>query len=509
MKHLNQNFEALIKYLHREDAYSFPINSPIVRLETHISEVFLAGDYAYKIKKPVDFGFLNFSTLKQREFYCHKEFNYNKVFSSELYLGVVPVVKIEEGKWIIDPVNSQNHEKKEIVEWAVKMRKLDPQSLFSYLLEQGRLQEKDIEGLGWKLSELHEKASKSPLKFNDSKTLSHIINEDTLQTKDFPESVLSKDDHQNLDHLFKVFLKDNQSLFEQRIKDGMIRECHGDLHLGNVAKFKGEIILFDCIEFNEKFRNIDVIYDVAFLAMDLYSKKEVELASVLISSYFNHRFDLGGAQLLNFYMALRAFIRGKVLYFQDKRQEAKEYFDCALDRLQKKGKLFLVSGLSGSGKTTVGKVISGKMGALHLRSDVLRKQIGGIQANEKGSKELYTKEMSKKTYTLLIEEGLRLCQFGLNVVIDAKFDKLEHLQNLFNQAREKRIPLKSLRCDAPKGILMERINNRRNDFSDATSDLIEDQLKRDEWTRFEYCKDFLVLDTSKDWEKELSRWLIV
>lgn len=505
MKHLNENFEALIEYLHQVEAYPFTLDSPIIRLETHISEVFLAGDFAYKIKKPVDFGFLDFSTLKKREFYCHKEWEYNHSFSPELYLGVVPIIKIKGGDWIIDPKNAEDGE---IIEWAVKMRRLDPESLFSNLLIQEKLEKKDIADLGWHLAEVHKKAIKSPIGFNDAHTLLEIVEEDTFQTKDFPETVLSQENHKKLDSLFKEFLEDNKELLNVRVNKGMIRECHGDLHLGNVAKLKNKVILFDCIEFNENFRHIDVIYDVAFLAMDLFSKKRKDLASEFLSSYFDCRFDLLGAQLLNFYMALRAFIRGKVLHFQDKSEEAKVYFDWALECLETKGEIFLVSGLSGSGKSTVGKLLAKKVGALHLRSDVMRKQMAGLLPNEQAPKSIYSSKMTLETYSSLIEGGVNLAKMGLKVVLDAKFDRLDYLKKLFESCQRNQLPLKGIRCEAPKKVLYERIEKRKNDYSDATTDLIEDQIKADEWQQFDRCDDFFILDTSKEWETVLTHWLI-
>jgi aminoglycoside phosphotransferase family enzyme len=331
----------LVRELLRPNIYPEPTNN-VELVQTHISFIFICDDYVYKVKKPVNFGFLDFTTLEKREHYCNQEIKLNKRLSPDTYLKVVGIT--DEGETLaIDG-------KGPVVEYAVKMSRIPLEKLMLTLLENGKLTEEMVGAVAKKLADFHEGADNSSEidRFGTIEINRQNTDENFEQTEKYIGTSISREQFSEIKRYTDSFYEKNRGLFEKRIDDKMIRDCHGDLHMEHIC-LTDPIIIFDCIEFNERFRYSDVIADVAFLAMDLDYQGQDELSHVLIEEYVNHSGDSEAHRLLDFYKTYRAYVRGKVISFrlddpdishEDKEEAlrtARRYFELA-DRYAKRDK---------------------------------------------------------------------------------------------------------------------------------------------------------------------------
>ncbi len=325
----------LVSALMTPEAYDEDVQK-IELVQTHISFVFLAGDYVYKVKKPVNFGFLDFTTLEKRKFFCDRELVLNRRLAGDMYLEVVPI-------------NRSNTQIKikgegETIEYAVKMRRIKDDTMMSLLLERNQVNQEVINKLAKIIAEFHSKADTgaSINKFGSLEIVKFNWDENFDQTRDFVGRTITPNQFELIHQNIKKFLKENQSLFKKRIEQDRIRDCHGDLYSGNIF-LADRIYIFDCIEFNERFRYSDVTADVAFLVMDLDFKEHRDLSKYFIERYIEYSQDRDLMTLLPFYKCYRAYVRGKVIGFklddpnvgaQEKdqaKQEARAYFELALE----------------------------------------------------------------------------------------------------------------------------------------------------------------------------------
>jgi aminoglycoside phosphotransferase family enzyme len=277
----------------------------ITFVQTHISNVFIGDEYVYKIKKPVDFGFLNFSTLELRKQYCEKEVELNSRFSEGVYLGVIPVT--------FDGTNHTLGGSGEIVEYAVKMKRLDDSVLMKSRFAEGSITPDDIDRIAKAISGFHKNAPRTNEidDFGKSKVMKFTTDENFSQTEGFIGDSITKEQFDTIRGWTNEFYQKNEELFVRRIKDGKIRDCHGDLHMEHVC-LTDPIIIIDCIEFNERFRFIDIASDISFLLMDLEYNGGFELAEQLSSAYMKYSGEEGIKDLIRFYKTYRAYVRGKV-----------------------------------------------------------------------------------------------------------------------------------------------------------------------------------------------------
>jgi aminoglycoside phosphotransferase family enzyme len=300
---------ALVKALSNPKAY--PHNPKAVELvQTQISFVFLAGDYVYKVKKPVDFGFLDFTTLKKRRFYCDQEVVLNRrLCPNNIYLGVIPITK--KGKSFL--VEGSGKE----VEYAVKMRPLPYQRMMDRMLQRDRVTPQMVEMVAKRLTEFHRKAeiSEELANIGGLDTVAKNAEENFVQVSSYVNQTITKEQYERIKDYTYSFLKKNAALFTKRVKEGRIRDCHGDLHAAHICFIDG-LCIFDCIEFNDRFRYIDVASEVAFLAMDLDFHRRSELSKHFADAYVKASGDKELLQLLDFYKCYRAYVRGKVESFQ-------------------------------------------------------------------------------------------------------------------------------------------------------------------------------------------------
>jgi uncharacterized protein len=495
----------VIQAMLSSDFYPHPVQEPIELIQTHISYVLLTGDYVYKLKKPVNFGFLNFSTLELREHFCHEELRLNQRGAAPLYREVLAITK-----------NGDRYElngSSEVVEYAIKMVQFPQENLFITLFENGKITTKEMESLGKVVAELHQQTTTNDYirSFGEIPKIRQSIDENYEQTSKYVGTVQTSEQLAATRSYTDNFFAGRQEIFKKRVDQDKIRECHGDLHLRNICFYQDQILLFDCIEFNEPFRFVDVMYDIGFAVMDLEARGRKDLANAFLNTYIEQTGDWEGLQVLPLYLSRQAYVRAKVTSFllddpnipeNDKEQAAKtasHYYKLAWEYTQpKQGKLTLMSGLSGSGKSTTGRKIAQETSAIHLRSDAVRKHLGGVKLTEKGEQSLYSPEMTKKTYSRLLELGIMLIKQGFNVILDAKYDRVSLRSEVLNTAQKQQIPVEIVYCTTSEEILRDRLQKRTGDIADAGADLLQSQI--DQWEDFtDSEKQYLqVIDTSKN-----------
>jgi len=300
----------MIDDLMKSSAYPEDLGN-ITLTQTHISNVFIGDKFVYKIKKPVNFGFLDFSTLEKRKYYCDKEVDLNSRFSNDVYLGVYPVT-FDGEKYSIKGDG-------DIVDYAVKMRRLSDDDLLKTRFKNDNITSEDIKKIGMAIADFHKisKKSKEINEFGRLETIKFNTDENFQQTEKFIGNSISKEQFTDLKNWTERFYQKHQNLFEQRIKDGKIRDCHGDLHMEHVC-LTDPIIIFDCIEFNDRFRYSDIFSEIAFLQMDLEFNGGQELSEQLLKSYLSRAGETDDElthQLIKFYKVYRAYVRGKVTSF--------------------------------------------------------------------------------------------------------------------------------------------------------------------------------------------------
>ncbi len=278
-------------------------------MQTQMSFVFLAGDYVYKVKKPVNLGYLDYTTLEKRRFYCQREVELNRRLCPDTYLGVVPIVRKEDSILLGGDG--------ETIEYAVKMRQLPQEKMMSVLLPRNQVSVEMVTSLAQKLAEFHQRAETNAAisAFGDLDTITRNTEENFTQTEKYMGNTIPTKNYQHIRDYTNSFVKQNTPLFRKRIADGRIRDCHGDLHAAHIC-FTDDICIYDCIEFNDRFRYCDIASEIAFLAMDLDHYGRADLSRSFASAYVAQSRDNELLKLLNFYKCYRAYVRGKVESFK-------------------------------------------------------------------------------------------------------------------------------------------------------------------------------------------------
>ncbi len=515
---MTSSLPPLIQAMQQPEFYPHPVLAPIKLLQTHISYVLLTGDYAYKVKKPADFGFLNFSTLDRREYFCQEELRLNQRLCPELYLQVLPLGQKTDGSFTWDLSAS------EICDYAIQMRQFDQAQLFSRLFEANQLTPELMIKLGRQLAEFHRQAATDAeiTDYASPAGVKQVVENSYGLGQGFIGRSQTEAQFQGTKAFTDQFFIDHQDWLIERQGLGKIRECHGDIHLNNICLFNDEIQIFDCIEFNKEFRNIDVIYDAAFLVMDLEFRGRADLANIFLNAYIEWSGDYAGAILLPLYLSMRAYIRGNVnslalndpaIPESDKtaiQATAAAYYHQAWAYTQPKtGQIFVMVGVSGSGKSTVGKQIAAQTQGIQIRSDAVRKHLAGLELTQRGDqsgafgKGIYTPEMTAKTYHRLLELGLLLASQGLTVILDAKYDQRDLRAAVLTQAKAAQIPVKFIHCQARPETLRTRLTQRQGDIADATAKILETQLAQFEPFIAAELPEVLPIDTEADLASQL------
>jgi aminoglycoside phosphotransferase family enzyme/predicted kinase len=469
---------------------SYPRGADRVELiETHISRVFLAGDYAYKVKKPVALGFLDFSTLELRRHYCEEELRLNRRTAPGLYLGVVPIT---EG-----PGGVRVGGEGEPVEYALEMRRFPQEALADSLALRGGLGAPQIDAIAAAVAAFHAGIAKVPAGGEhgspDSVAAPALANFEQLAPL-----VADAGERKALGEL-RVWTEREgarlREVFGERKRGGFVRECHGDLHLGNIAFLEGKPVLFDCIEFDPALRWIDVMNEAAFLVMDLLEHRLDAAAWRFLNAYLEATGDYSGVRVLRYYLVYRAMVRAKIARIRESQPGSAEargrahrefgvYLALAAElAASARPALVAMHGLSGSGKTTVAQRILEALGAVRVRSDIERKRLHGLPAGARTRSEvqdgIYAAESTRLTYDRLKNVANDVVQSGYCVIVDAAFLKRAERDAFRALARNARVPFLIASCEAPAGTLRERVAAREKaakDASEAGIAVLERQL---------------------------------
>lgn len=495
----------LIQAMLGPDCYPHPITTPVTLIQTHSSYVFLTGDYAYKVKKPVDFGFLDYSSLAKRKQFIEEELRLNRRTAPELYLDAVAITQMGD-RYRLEGSGKA-------VEYAVKMRQFEPGALFSDLIQTDQLTPDLMVQLAEQVAQFHRSAASNDgiTRFGQVSQIRQAFDENYAQSQPYIGRGQTQKQLSDTQAYSDRIFADWGDRFQARMDQGKVRECHGDLHLGNICLWNGEVRLFDCIEFNESFRFVDVLEDIAFTVMDCDAQGRADLGTVFLNSYLEQTGDWQGVALLPLYLSRQAYVRAKVTSFRSDdsqlseemrkqlQAQASHYYQLAWQYTQlQQGQLILMSGLSGSGKSSVANQFSQMSRAIHIRSDAVRKHLSGIPLEQRGDSSLYSPEMSQQTYARLEALGLELAGLGHRVILDATYDRYALRESLLASAQAANIPVHILVCEAPMDVLRDRINQRKGDVSDATIEILERQIANAEPIAPTEPANVLKLNTTED-----------
>lgn len=479
-------------------------------LETHISWVILTGTYAYKIKKPVNLGFLDFSTLEARRHFCEEELRLNRRYAPSLYEAVTAITATAAR-----PVVGGNGPP---IEYAVRMRQFAADTLAALALADGRLDVAHIDALAAQVAAFHATAAVaaqgSP--FGAAETIMASARENFVQLAPLlPQHA----DQALLDQLrtwSECEYDKRQTQFAARQADGRVRECHGDLHLGNIVLLDGRLTPFDCIEFNPALRWIDVINEIAFLTMDLLDRGRADLAFRFLNAYLEETGDYAGLGLLRFYLVYRALVRAKVHGLRAAQPGADEsertrllsacrhYLQLAQRCMQDQHPaIVLMHGLSGSGKSLIAQALAENCSAIRLRSDVERKRLSGLRRNERSDSDtgsgIYTENATVTTYNHLLDLARLIARAGYAAIVDATFLKRWQRDLFRREALALGCPFLIIDAIAPERVLRMRIAGRLargSDVSEASQEVLTQQIAQNEaFTAQELC-DVVAVDTA-------------
>ncbi len=524
----------LIAGLSQPAAYPSRVNSVDVR-QTHISAVFLAGTHVFKVKKPVRLPFLDFSTLELRKFYCDEEVRLNRRLAPDVYLGVVPIHATPAGLRIGGDADGP------VVEWAVKMTRLPDNATFATRMERDVLTNGDVETLARRVAAFH-RGARLTGGSHDLRTakisacgefdrVAAAVRDNVAFAQTQVGRTISAAVCERLRDATEQSLSRLKPLIDRRVAEGMIRDLHGDLHLDHVYLFEdrspsADVVIIDCIEFNEAFRFIDVVADIAFCAMDFLFHGRGDFAMTFSNAYFTATGDVDGLELLPFYTAYRAAVRGKVdgmLATEPEVPRAQRdaaavrstaYWLLALGELEpaaQRPALVLVSGLPGTGKSTVARELAASQGFQWIRSDAVRKELAGAAEVELADAPneylsgIYSSEWTDRTYAECLRRACAALRLGGRVVVDATFVEEHRRQQFLSAAIQLGVPAVWLVCAAAPSVVRDRLAKRRNDASDADWSIHQKAASAWQATGPLSTRSLVALDASRDSQSMLTQ----
>ncbi|MDH3588825.1 MAG: AAA family ATPase [Gammaproteobacteria bacterium] len=476
-----QNLPPLIQALCRPEVWPHPVQGVRV-IETHISWILLTGDYAYKIKRPLDLEFLDFSTLEKRRAACEAELRLNARVAPDLYQSVV-AISGSESRPVVSELDG--HEQP-VLEYAVRMREFQQDLQLDRQLQSGDLTLSDMDELASVVAVIHEQAPRSTP--DDAWGTVEAIAKPALDNFSMLEPLI--DDAGDRSTLLRLAEWTTTQIallrprFEERRKTGFVRECHGDLHLSNLARFEGNIVAFDCIEFDPALRWRDVMSESGFLVMDLAARQRIDMAWRFLNRYLELTGDYHGVALLRFYIVYASMVRAKIAAIRAEQDipgtpvytEAARHYRMHLALAERATRprtpvIIATSGLSGAGKTWLTSRLACVFPAIRMRSDIERKRLYGSGQQTDGTEiegGLYNPDTTRATYEYLRDRARDLLAANFDVIVDATFLKCEQRKLFLDLARESAASLVILRCVADDSVLRERILQREWDGADAS-----------------------------------------
>lgn len=481
------NRRALTDFLLKTSSYPHHPER-VAHVQTHASDVFIASPYVYKVKKPVDFGFLDFTTLEKRKYFLDKELVLNRRLTSGIYLQVLEI-SLKDGEYVFGPGEKT-------IEYALLMKELPEKYFLKNLLKEGKASKKDFDGIAQKLAEFYKNERPDPeiSAYGEPASIKYSVDESTSQSRKFIGKTISESSFNAVKEYNWGFFKTRSQLFHERAEGGFIKNCHGDLHLEHINISPGGINIYDCIEFNERFRFIDIASDTGFLAMDLDLNGYYDYSRYFISRISELMEDRGLYRVLDFYKCYRAYVRGKVESIKafepevpsEIREEAlvraQKYFKLALRYalLGSKPTLLVICGSIGTGKSTLASSLSKQLSCQVISSDALRKEKAGAKPGERHFEEyesgIYSKEITLDTYEELAARGMGIINTGECAVVDASFSKAKWRELVLSSASELNTPVFFIQTTAPMEVVRDRLQQREilgGSISDGRLEILE------------------------------------
>ena len=498
--------------------------SEVEVIETHISTILLVEKFAFKIKKPVDFGFLNFTTLDKREFFCKEELRLNRRLAPSYYLGVESITGSINYPIISDPKNPHKNSPKDTIEYMVKMRRFDQQGQLDHLLKRNQLNSSHMDELAKSIARFHATVDIANEQTHPSlvKSIENAVKQNFEQVSPFLDQFNAE-----IQAVFQSLLDWSQSnlnslrpIFQSRLEQGYVRECHGDMHTGNIARNLDQgqdqnqdpIIIFDAIEFNPDFRWIDVMSEMAFITMDLEFNGRPDLSYQLLNNYLEYTGDYQGLEIFRFYQAYRSMVRAKVNCLRLSQLAAKEpeyqteyketlntiyqYLKLAQTFTQANETFLIITqGVSGSGKSFASKQLLKHYRMIRVRSDVERKRLFPEKHNR------YQTQATQQTYDYLHALAGKIMTYGYSVILDATYLKKAFRKAAKETAEQLHQNFYILSLTHDKSVLEKRIRKRRhnpNNPSEATIEVMHSQLNSLEPLDSIEKKDAVFIDNNEN-----------
>jgi hypothetical protein len=517
MASLPDNLSALLT----PQAYPHAVKD-VQLVETHMSWVVLTGEFAYKIKKPVCYSFVDLRSAERRAFYCKEELRLNRRFARNLYIEVCDITS-SGGK---ASVAGQG----EIVEHAVRMRQFDRAQELDRLLVDGKVDPPELDSFGRSLAGIHAQlpTGDDSVDWGRPESTRKVLLENLEQCLQGATLLGTDGQMRRLREPYAVRVAEAASWLNMRWQDGRVRECHGDLHSRNIVHYDGRLIAFDCIEFDPAFRWIDVADDVAFLIMDLEAGGFRLHAQAFRSGYLADSGDFAACRLLRLYQTHRALVRAKITGLEAAgaqvetsrelaRKRHREYLAYAEQQLEpRRPRLILMYGLSGSGKTWLAERLAPLLGAIHVRSDVERKRLAGLAERQRThsalGEGLYSPDISGRVYERLAECAGHAVAGGYTVIVDAAFHRREERASLHQLALRHAVTVQLIHCHAPRAELEVRLRQRARAGVDASeADLSVLGWQEEHGEPLLDCEGFEIIEaetTSFEVVSEVSRRLL-
>ncbi len=483
--HPNTKGDELLSFLMNPESY--PVEtSNITIVQTHASYVAILDNDVYKVKKSVNLGFLDFSSLDKRKYYCEKEIELNSRLCARIYKSVVPLYKKGDA-FTFDAIG-------EAVEYALHMYRLEDSFFLSNLLAEGEAGENDIGLIISTLVSFYNKSAKNAKinKYATPESIQVNTEENFSQLKSFSENLVDPVQLEVIEYFTQEFFKTESDLLYKRIDEGWIRDCHGDLHMEHIHIQGGSVCIFDCIEFNDRFRYGDIVNDYSFLAMDLDFQDFNYLSKLFTDLMAQATNDRDAFRLIDFYKSYRATVRAKVNCFiqnnpdissntrEISQNHAREYLLLAANYAASGSRPLVIalSGMVGSGKSALAKRLSSHMGWEWLSSDRIRKELSDLplydRPDENTRKLLYSQEMTESTYSTLFNAAETMLDLGKTVIMDATFSNPAHRERLEKLAMDEKTDFFMIETFAPESILRERLHRRYTNTDEISDARLED-----------------------------------